>query len=198
MNLTGISQHKIKSINVEVNMLKKWIDQKDCLKQVIFRLFTIASISTLTGLALLPFSVKYYNNASLQYQNSLKSYKTTNSIYNDFKERSHEGDIINQQNTLSKNCKSYFNRLIGEFVVLSEAADGGVIFNSLKVQANDGLIDFSLIALANNSSVAGDFCQRVSKGKSIKKSSLVSTKSDTSLTSSGVMFEYARKVEVSQ
>ncbi len=196
-NLTGLGSAKSRSINVEVNLLDEWSSSRASMQVQIQRQFMILGAVCVAGLIVLPLLSKWRSNI----------FESTNAVVQERAQKVAERKKLASQVAevtpsidfaqLRENCNRYRNALFQETFRFTEATPASVRFESLKIEANGGELSFKVVANAKTAAEGRHFVSAAGRGRNVTTSNQTAIRQSQVLGADGIVFDYLKKVKVS-
>lgn len=195
-NLTGYGQHKVKSINVEANLLDSWIEQRSALEQAVRRkVATFLLVCTFGGI-MIPITWSLKSSAGYQaYQGSQKVMELTK-VRNTLSEKAAALVPTLEFNQMLEREHSSGRIMLKEFAHVVNSCPPKLQFSSMKIEILSGELSVRVTALADSSGTARQFVRAASKGENVIDALQTGARKSQSKDSEQVTFDFIKKVKV--
>ena len=194
-NITGSAQHKVKTINVEVNLLDAWSDQRVELEANVNRKIFLLVIIVLVGGLAIPFLAANQSiiaNSSTKSQSELeKNLKTKNEL--DKQAKSVAPTI--QMDEMIARCHRYSNSYLNELTRVINAAPTQMYFEQFQTEVSGGECSIKVLATSSSPEVGRSFVDTASKGSNVISAVQTSVRQGQ-LSDSSVKFDFMKKVRL--
>jgi hypothetical protein len=138
LNSAGLGQHKLKSINVNANLLNAWTKDRLAEELSLKKKYTVTFIISFLGLIAIPIAAKFHSDMGTRSTAQAK----------EFVESRRDFDIVDSQFKILepklRSIKAWQKRstqahdFINQFVLVNNHAKGIVAITSLKMEASGG------------------------------------------------------------
>jgi hypothetical protein len=193
-SLTGLGQHKFKSINVEANLLDTWsVKRSELENKIRQRMLAIVALCAL-GAVLIPVVAAWQGGMSSA------SRKAKTDLAAAHQERIKLDEIAKtlapsiQFEGMVSQSKGNSTLVLREFAKVVNAAPLDVVFSSLKLEVLAGDCTMRITAEANNSDLGRQFVERAGKGQNVVDSMQTAVRRSTTFGANGVSFDYIKRV----
>jgi hypothetical protein len=193
-SLTGLGQHKFKSINVEANLLDSWLVQRGDLEakirhRVIF-LFAICSFSAIV----IPLSASLQRSIAVDGRKAKSELVRVNQDRVKLQEQATSLAPSIQFDSMSASCRRNAKLTLKQLTKVINAAPLDVVFSSFKLDVLGGDCTIRLTADATNSEIGRQFVDIAGKGKNVTDSMQTAIRRSNLFAESGVTFDYIKRV----
>jgi hypothetical protein len=195
-NSFGQGAHKSKSINVELNLLGAWRENRDALEAQIRRNWTILLGIVAVTLVLGPISgfIAYGQQQKLQAlaskEATLQKRKAT--LSEGMKGASPLLEAESVRGSNEKKLSSFLSNL----AVIFESTPRSIALTNLRAEVLAGEMQIRLTAESESVEDSGKFIDNAGKGDSVLASIEVSSRRSRRLAAEGVVFEYMKRVNL--
>lgn len=192
----GHAAHKTKSINVEVNMLESWLQNRAQLETKLKqRIATLIGICT-AGLVLLPLADSYRRSASTLATQQGAKLVVLNKQVTELESKAKMASPSLENDAIHTSSLRRFDSYLGEVLALFNRAPEGVALTSFKSEVLGGEIQMRAVAEAESSSIGRTFVEKAGEGANVIASLQVSSRRSKLLGEQGISFDYVKKVKV--
>ncbi len=193
-NTIGSAQHKIKTINVEVNLLDAWVVQRVELEgKVLRKVLSLAAI-VVAGLVTIPLLASYGSDMSARYRKSEAMLATSSQQRNNLDKKAKELTPGIEFNDMVVRCHQFSGRYLNEITKVINAAPTQMFFETMQSEVTSGECSIKVAANAASAEVGREFIDKASKGDNVTLSKQTSSKQGA-LSDASVKFDYLKKVE---
>ncbi|MBS1726538.1 MAG: hypothetical protein JST51_07430 [Armatimonadetes bacterium] len=192
-NTTGSAQHKIKTINVEVNMLDAWALQRVELEGKVLRKLGLLSGILITAVAMIPFLWGLNADRGRNLESSQMALATSQQKRGELERHAKEvAPGLKREETIVR-CQQYSKSVIDELTKVINAAPDGMYFDQLEANITGGQCSIKVDANAITAAVGRSFIDSASKGSNVLLSGQTSIRQNK-MSEAGIEFDYLKKV----
>ena len=190
-------QHKIKTINVEVNMLDAWVVQRVELEGKVLRKLLllagilVASVVVIPSLA----SVGAEKAHGLRIAESTLANQVRER--DDLEKRAKEAAPGIARDMIVMRCHDYSGYFLQELARVINAAPEQMYFEQMQVEVTGGDSTIKVVANAVHAEVGRYFVSEAGKGPNVQSSTQTSVK-QSQLSETAIKFDYIKKVSLGQ
>ena len=197
-NLTGLGSAKTRSINVEVNLLREWSASRALMQIEIQRQILVILGVCLAGFTILPLLNAWRGKTSVQ--SSAVVTKHSNELAKKQKLAKVVAEVTPSIDfaEMRENCNKYRNSLFRETYKFLEVTPETVRFDSLKIEASGGHLNFKVVANARTAADGRRFVNAARRGRNIVTSNQTAVRQSQVMGADGVVFDYTKKVKVTR
>jgi Tfp pilus assembly protein PilN len=194
-NTTGSAQHKVKTINVEVNLLDAWIIQRADLERTFYRKFAFLSVILLAGIFVIPYLFGQQGIAA-QKLNSSEAILSTN-----LKKREtllRKAKVVTpsiQMDEMVVRCHRFSSSYLNELTKVINAAPALVYFEQFQTEVNNGECSIKVLANAASPDAGRDFVDIASAGPNVLAATQTSVR-QSQLTPTSIKFDFIKRVSL--
>lgn len=144
LNSAGLGQHKLKSINVNANLLTAWTNERLAEELALKKKYTVTFVISFLGLIAIPSAAKFYSDMGIRATSQAKS----------FVEARRDFDIVDSQFKILepkieairnwKKRSSQANDFINQYVLLNNHAKGILAITTMKMEASGGELQIKI------------------------------------------------------
>lgn len=193
-NTIGSAQHKIKTINVEVNLLDAWVVQRVELEGKVLRKVLSLVAIIIAGLVIIPLLASYGSDMSGQYKESNVLLEAGLKQKGDLDRKAKEVTPSIEFDDMVVQCHKLSGKYLNEITKVINAAPTQMFFETMQSEVTSGECSIKVAANAANPDVGREFIDKASKGENVTLSKQVSSKQGA-LSESSIKFDYIKKVE---
>lgn len=194
---TGSGQHKIKTINVEVNLLDAWSTQRSELEAKILKKFAVLAAILLAAIGLLPVLSSFGSDNARQLKSATAALEDRQKFFNHLDSQVKVLNPSIERDTLVTQCHGYSQQVIDEVARIVNASPTGVFFDQMNIEVTNGDLTVKLAANAMSPALARQFVEAAGQGNNVISSTQTSIK-QTQLSDTSIKFDYIKKVSISQ
>lgn len=193
-NTIGSAQHKIKTINVEVNLLDAWVVQRVELEgKVLRKVLSLAAI-IVAGIVIIPLLASYGSDMSGQSKESNVLLEAGLKQKGELDKKAKEVTPSIEFDDMVVQCHKLSGKYLNEVTKVINAAPAQMFFETMQSEVTSGECSIKVAANAANPDVGREFIDKASKGENVTLSKQVSSKQGA-LSESSIKFDYIKKVE---
>ena len=192
----GRAQPKTKTINVQANLLAERLGERG-------RLLDAMSRKAFWGVGILVFALMVLPSAfRIQERLSAQAAKLSSEAALLQRQVSDKQALLDtakpavEDSKMITDTRLFAGNLLAQLSVVFNAADGEMVFSSIKVETLGGEMKLSGRADAKSYHAARDFVDRISKAQGTKSASLKQWRLNDQFGANGVSFEIERTAEV--
>lgn len=194
---TGSAQHKIKTINVEVNLLDAWAIQRVELESKVLRkLLTLAGI-IVAAVVVIPVLASIGAEKAHSLRIAESSLSTVQHERDDLEKRAKAVAPGIERDNIVTRCHDYSGYFLGELAKVINAAPEQMFFEQMQVDLNSGDCSIKLAANAVTADIGRYFVAEAGKGDNVQISAQTSVK-QSQLGENAIRFDYVKKVRLGQ
>lgn len=195
---TGRAAPKIKTINVEANLLAQRIAEQERVREMSFRRLVGFCLSALLGVGTLPYLYGLDTSASHALEAVETRVADLDALLRDAEQRRELVQPVLDEIALHEKSSRNLEVLIGESTLFASSASPQVAFGVLKVEVSGSELRLSVVAESESYAAAREFVAMAAKGERVTASNLVTMRRSDRLGSQGVRFEFTKKVALQQ
>ena len=194
-NITGSAQHKVKTINVEVNLLDAWSDQRVELEANVTRkIILLVAIVLVVGLAL-PFLAAKQSLMASSSTTSQSELEKNLKIKNELDRQAKSVAPTIQMDEMIARCHRFSNSYLNELTRVINAAPTPMYFEQFQTEVSGGECSIKVLATASSPEVGRSFVDTASKGSNVLSAIQTSVRQGK-LSDSSVKFDFIKKVRL--
>ena len=194
-NITGSAQHKVKTINVEVNLLDAWIIQRVDLERLFYRKFALLAVIVATGLFVLPMLIKQRSAYAAKLQDSEKVLQTSMKERDALQRKAKEVTPSIQMDDMVVRCHRFSTSYLNELTKVINAAPTMTYFEQFQTEVNNGECLIKVLANAASPDVGREFVDATSKGQNVLAATQTSVR-QSQLTRTSIKFDFVKRVSL--
>ena len=195
-NLTRLGSAKTRSINVEVNLLNEWSASRASMQVEIQRQILVLVGVCLGGFVILPL-LNVWRGNTVERSNAVVREKS-----NELAKKEALAKVVAEVTPsidfaeMRENCNKFRNSLFRETHKFLEATPETVRFDSLKIEASGGYLNFKVVANARTAADGRRFVDAARRGRNVLASNQTAVRQSQVMGADGVVFDYSKKVKV--
>lgn len=194
-NITGSAQHKVKTINVEVNLLHAWSDQRVDLEANVFRkIFFLAAI-IIVGVVAVPLLSMQRGAIAAEAKHKNADLDHALKVNRDLESKAKAAAPSIQMDDMIVRCHKYSNSYLNELVQVINAAPTQMYFEQFQTEVTNGECSVKVLATASSTEIGRKFVDSASKGTNIISATQTSVRQGA-LSESSVKFDFIKKVKI--
>ena len=194
-NITGSAQHKVKTINVEVNLLSAWADQRVELEANTFRKVFFLIVIILIGVVAVPIMAGQRAMIAEESKKSAFKLATSLKVKNDLDKQAKVVAPTIQMDEMIARCHKYSNSYLNELTKVINSAPTQMYFEQFQTEVAGGECSVKVLATASSSEVGRTFVDSASKGSNVLSAIQTSVRQGQ-LSESSVKFDFIKKVKL--
>ena len=194
-NITGSAQHKVKTINVEVNLLDAWAHQRVELEANVYRKVFLLVAIILVGVIAMPVMVVQRADISARSAQSMFKLESTLKVKNDLEKRAKLVAPTIQMDEMIARCHRYSNSYLNELTRVVNAAPTLMYFEQFQTDVANGECSIKVLATASSPDVGRIFVDAASKGPNVLSAIQTSLRQGP-MSASSVKFDFIKKVKL--
>lgn len=195
---TGRVAPKIKTINVEANLLAQRIAEQERVRELSFRRMVGFCLAVLLGVGTLPYLYRLDASASRALDSVETRIADLDAQLRDAEQRRETVQPVLDEIALHEKASRSLETIVGETTVLANAASPQVAFGLVKVEVSNGDLRLSVVAESESYAAAREFVAAAAQGERVTASNLVTMRRSDRLGQHGVQFEFTKKVDTKQ
>ena len=194
-NITGSAQHKVKTINVEVNLLDAWVDQRIELEATTIRKIVLLVVIVLAGMFSIPFMAIERSSAASRAQGISASLESSLKIKSRLDLQAKSVAPAIQMDEMIARCHRYSKSYLDELTKVINAAPTTMFFEQFQTEVTNGESSIKVLATASDTEVGRTFVDIASKGTNVISASQTSERQGQ-ISESSVKFDFIKKVRI--
>ncbi len=192
---TGSAQHKIKTINVEVNLLEAWAVQRVDLEAKVVRKALLLAAILVASVLIIPVLATVGTDNTVGLRQAKANLETSYKRRDELEAQAKTVTPSIERDVLVTQCHLYSNEVRDELATVINAADDSIFFEEMTVEANGGELTIKVAADATSPETGRTFVAKAGKGSNVISSTQTSIK-QTSLTATSIRFDYIKRVTI--
>jgi hypothetical protein len=194
-NITGSAQHKVKTINVEVNLLDAWVIQRADLELKVFRKALTLSLTVLAGILALPFAYSKMVQTGQVVNASESGLSADTKIKVGLEKQAKSVTPSIQMDEMVIRCHRFSNSYLNELTKVINAAPTQLYFEQFQTEVSNGECSIQILSNAANPDVGRDFVDRASKGTNVLSATQTSVR-QSQMTPTSIKFDFIKRVSL--
>ncbi len=194
-NITGSAQHKVKTINVEVNLLDAWATQRVDLEVAFYRKLVILGLITLAGALSIPLLVSQRAEYAKRAKESEMSLMANITAKTKLQSRATAVTPSIQMDDMVVRCHRFSNSYLNELTKIINAAPAQTYFEQFNTDVNFGECSIKVLANAANPDVGREFVDAASRGTNVLAATQTSVR-QSQISRSSIKFDYIKRVSL--
>lgn len=195
-NSFGRVAPKIKTINVEANLLAQRLEERQAIRQQATRRLAALASCLLAACIALPPLFQLAAAASKAVDAAAGKEAELATRLRETQERRKNVQPILDEIDLQERCRRNAKVLIGETTLLLGGTSPRMAVGSVKAEVASGSLRLSVIAEAESYGAAREFVSTAGEGKKVESATLLSMRRSDTLGADGVRFEFVKKIGV--
>jgi hypothetical protein len=195
-NLHGRGQHRVKSINLEANILSEWTGSSTVLHQQI----RVRVVALLASVAVAGVGLPSLRMAAISAEARAKIAAARNSVdaqaVSTLDQRSKAAEPFVQQSQRLKESRANLSALLGNVALVIDAVPTSVAFESVQVEVMDAQLTITCKSQAETSDAGQAFVAAASLGPNVAYAVQASTMKSETLGKDGVAFDFIKRVNL--
>ena len=194
-NITGSAQHKVKTINVEVNLLDAWVVQRVDLEATFFRKIIILSVILLAGVMTLPLLYFQQSTFAVKANESETNLRASIKKKVELDKRAKAVTPSIQMDDMVARCHRFSTSYLGEITKIINSAPTMMYFEQFDTSVASGECSIKVLANAANPDVGREFVDAASKGSNVLAATQTSVR-QSQLSETSIKFDFIKKVSL--
>ena len=194
-NITGSAQHKVKTINVEVNLLDAWVVQRVDLEVTFFRKLIMLSVILLAGVMTLPLLYLQQSMFAVKASEEDSSLRSSMKKMNELEKRAKAVTPSIQMDDMVARCHRFSSSYLDELTKIINAAPTMMYFEQFDTEVTGGECSIKVLANAANPDVGREFVDTASKGSNVLAATQTSVR-QSQLSDTSIKFDFIKKVSL--
>lgn len=197
LNSAGLGQHKLKSINVNANLLTTWTNERMAEDLSLRRKYSISFVISFLGLVLIPFAARFQSTmtsgASQKAKAFVEARRDFDMLDSQFKILSPKLESIRTTQKRSSQAHNFIN----QYVRVSNHAKGVLAISSLKMDASSGELQIKVTGKTHSLKADRFFLDANTKDPGVMSSLQTSIQNNKKEGASIFDLSYQKKVKLS-
>jgi hypothetical protein len=194
-NITGSAQHKVKTINVEVNLLDAWIIQRADLERMFYRKFALLTLIVILGIFVLPYVYGQRGMAAHKLQASEAVLSSNLKVRETLLRKAKVVTPSIQMDEMVVRCHRFSSSYLNELTKVINSAPVLVYFEQFQTEVNNGECSMKVLANAASPDVGREFVDLASRGSNVLSATQTSVR-QSQLTPTSIKFDFIKRVSL--
>ncbi len=194
-NITGSAQHKVKTINVEVNLLDAWVGQRAELEFTFYRKIFVLTIIILSAAIAFPILIQQNSASTLALMQSEASLALSNKAKSELQSKAKAIMPSIQMDDMVIRSHRFSNSYLNELTKVINSAPSEIFFEQLTTEVNQGECTIKVLANAANPDVGREFVDNASKGPNVLSATQTSVR-QSQLSKNSIKFDFIKRVSL--
>ena len=197
LNTVGLGQHKLKSINVNANLLSTWSKEREAEAERLKRKYIIVVCQCLAGLILIPIAAKFSDRQTFLKGTTSAELTAVNLRFTNLDGR-YKSEVPKLEDiNSSKNRRLNAIHTLNQFALINNHARGAVAISGIKVDIAGGELVMKLSAKAPSIEANRYFLTKSGADSKVISSVQTSLNTEKFKGQEILRFEYQKKVNIS-
>ena len=194
-NITGSAQHKVKTINVEVNLLDAWVAQRGDLEVAFYRKLMILGLISIAGALTIP--LLFSQRAEFAKHSNESDASLVANIAAKTKLQSRAKAVIPsiQMDEMVVRCHRFSNSYLNELTKIINSAPTLIYFEQFNTEVTGGECSIKVLANAANPDVGREFVDAASKGSNVLAATQTSVR-QSQISRNSIKFDFIKRVSL--
>ena len=194
-NITGSAQHKVKTINVEVNLLDAWVVQRVDLEGIFFRKVLLLASIILAGIFVVPMLLGQRANIASDFKRSETELQLLSDQRNELQKRAKAVAPSIQMDDMVVRCHRFSISYLNELTKIINSAPSLMYFEQFQTEVTNGECSAKVLANAASPDIGREFIDKASKGSNVLAATQTSVR-QSQLTRTSIKFDFIKRVSL--
>jgi hypothetical protein len=194
-NITGSAQHKVKTINVEVNLLDAWVSQRADLEIAFLRKTLALVLIALSGVVVLPMLFVQRGNVVHELSGYEAKLKISLQSKSELQRKAKLVEPSIQMDEMVIRCHRFSNSYLNELTKVINSAPSLIYFEQFQTEVTNAECSIKVLANAANPDVGREFVDIASKGTNVLAATQTSVR-QSQLTPTSIKFDFIKRVSL--
>ncbi|MEI7986114.1 MAG: hypothetical protein WCI55_10840 [Armatimonadota bacterium] len=194
-NTTGSAQHKVKTINVEVNLLDAWVTQRVDLEGTFYRKVVALALILLLGAFVLPVLLANRSSTAVKYKLAQTNLETQIKRKESLQKTAKQVTPSIQMDDMVVRCHRFSNSYLNELTKIINSAPTLMYFEQFQTEVVNAECTIKVLANAANPDIGREFVDSASKGTNVLAATQTSVR-QSQLTRTSIKFDFIKRVSL--
>jgi hypothetical protein len=194
-NITGSAQHKVKTINVEVNLLDAWVTQRVDLEVTFYRKVVALALILLLGAFVLPLLLGNRSATAVKYKLAQTNLETQIRRKESLQKTVKQVTPSIKMDDMVVRCHRFSNSYLNELTKIINSAPTLMYFEQFQTEVSNAECSIKVLANAANPDVGREFVDAASKGSNVLAATQTSVR-QSQLTRTSIKFDFIKRVSL--
>ncbi len=194
-NITGSAQHKVKTINVEVNLLDAWVAQRGDLEVSFYRKLMILGLISIAGSLTIPLLISQRAEFAKHSGESDTSLIANIAAKNKLQVRAKAVTPSIQMDEMVVRCHRFSNSYLNELTKIINSAPTMIYFEQFNTEVSAGECSIKVLANAANPDVGREFVDAAGKGSNVLSATQTSVR-QSQISRNSIKFDFIKRVSL--
>lgn len=194
-NITGSAQHKVKTINVEVNLLDAWVTQRVDLEGTFYRKVVALALILLLGAFVLPVLLANRSSTAVKYRLAQTNLETQIKRKESLQKTAKQVTPSIQMDDMVVRCHRFSNSYLNEITKIVNSAPTLMYFEQFQSEVVNAECTIKVLANAKSPDIGREFVDSASKGTNVLAATQTSVR-QSQLTRTSIKFDFIKRVSL--